>query len=79
MFAKIGKKAELNQTFPPLILKTSNLGKRVAASVGAEEELSHIVWAKKVERLVGDIPDMNNLLVAATQKKLPKLITKLID
>ena len=61
------------------ILKMSDLGKRVAVSVGAEEELSHIIWADKVKRLVGDIPDMNNLLVAATQKKLPKLITKLID
>ena len=56
----------------------SDLGKRVAASVGAEEELSHIVWADKVERLAGDIPDTNNLLVASTWKKLPKPITKLI-
>ena len=60
------------------ILKASDLGKRVAASVGVEEELSHIVWADKVERLVGDIPDMNNLLVASTRKKLPRPVIKLI-
>ena len=59
-------------------LKMSDLGRRVAASVGAEEELSHIVWADKVERLAGDIPDTNNLLVASTRKKLPKPLTKLI-
>ena len=68
------KQALLDKT----ILKMSDLGKRVAANVGAEEELSHIVWANKVERLAGDILDMNNLLVAAMWKKLPKQIMKLI-
>ena len=70
--------AEKQALLDEAILKTSDLGKRVAASVGAEEELSHIVWADKVERLAGDIPDTNNLLVASTRKKLPKPITKLI-
>jgi hypothetical protein len=41
------KQALLDET----ILKPSDLGKRVAASVGAEEELSHVVLADKVERL----------------------------
>ena len=50
-------------------MKPSNLGKRTAASIGAEEELSHVVWADKVERLAGDIPDTNNLLVVVTRKK----------
>ena len=68
------KQALLDET----ILKTSDLGKRVAASVGAEEELSHVVWADKVERLASDIPDTNNLLVVSTRKKLPKSIIKLI-
>ena len=68
------KQALLDET----ILKISDLGRRVAASVGAEEELSHVVWADKVERLAGDIPDTNNLLVASTRKKLPKPLTKLI-
>ena len=62
------KQALLDET----VLKTSDLGKRVAASLGAEEELSHVVWADKVERLAGDIPDTNNLLVTSTRKKLPK-------
>ena len=70
--------AEKQALLDKAILKTSDLGKRVAASVGAEEELSHIVWADKVERLVGDMLDTNNLLVAATWKKLSKPITKLI-
>ena len=68
------KQALLDET----ILKSSDLGKRVAASVGGEEELSHVVWADKVERLAGDIPDTNNLLVVSTRKKLPKAIVKLI-
>ena len=68
------KQALLDET----ILKIGDLGKRVAASAGAEEELSHIVWADKVERLAGDIPDTNNLLVVSTRKKLPKPIVRLI-
>jgi hypothetical protein len=68
------KQALLDET----ILKPSDLGKRVAASVGAEEELSHVVWADKVERLASDIPDTNNLLVASTRKKLPKPLLKLV-
>ena len=68
------KQALLDET----VLKTSDLGKRVAASAGAEEELSHVVWADKVERLAGDIPDTNNLLVASTRKKLPKALLKLV-
>ena len=68
------KQAMLNEA----ILKASDLEKRVAASVGAEEELSHIVWADNVERLVGDIPDTNNLLVASTRKRLPRPVIKII-
>ncbi|KAF8810280.1 hypothetical protein BYT27DRAFT_7092471 [Phlegmacium glaucopus] len=49
-------------------LKPSDLGKRVAASMGAD----------RIERLAGDIPDTNNLLVASTQKKLPKALQKLV-
>jgi len=68
------KQALLDET----VLKMGDLGRRVAASVGAEEELSHVVWADKVERLAEDIPDTNNLLVASTRKKLPKPLVKLI-
>jgi hypothetical protein len=68
------KQALLDET----TLKPSDLGKRVAASVGAEEELSHVVWADKVERLANDIPDTNNLLVASTRKKLPKPLLRLV-
>jgi hypothetical protein len=68
------KQALLDET----TLKIGDLGRRVAASIGAEEELSHVVWADKVERLAGDIPDTNNLLVASIRKKLPKPLIKLI-
>ncbi|KAF8816015.1 hypothetical protein BYT27DRAFT_7078527, partial [Phlegmacium glaucopus] len=59
-------------------LKMTDLGRRVSAGLGAEEELSHIVWADKVEWLAGEIPDTNNLLVASTRKRLPKPLLKLI-
>ena len=68
------KQALLDKT----ILKPSDLGKRTAASIGAEEELSHMVWVDKVERLTGDIPDTNNLLVVTTCRKLPKALIKLV-
>jgi hypothetical protein len=70
--------AEKQAILDEAILKVGDLGRRVAASAGAEEELSHVVWADKVERLAGDIPDTNNLLVASTRKKLPKALIKLI-
>ena len=70
--------AEKQALLDDTILKPSDLGKRVAASVGAEEELSHVVWDDKVERLAGNIPDTNNLLVASTRKKLPKPLLKLV-
>jgi hypothetical protein len=68
------KQALLDET----ILKPSDLGRRVAANLGAEEELSHVVWADRVERMANDIPDTNNLLVASTRKKLPKPLLKLV-
>ena len=70
--------AEKQALLDESVLKMSDLGRRAAASIGAEEELSHVVWADKVERLAGDIPDTNNLLVASTRKKLPKPLVKLI-
>ena len=68
------KQALLDET----VLKPSDLGKRVAVSLGAEEELSHVIWADKVERLARDIPDTNNLLMASMRKKLPKPLLKLV-
>ena len=66
------------QALDKTILKPSDLGKRTAASIEVEEELLHVVWADKVERLAGDIPDTNNLLVMATRKKLLKALLKLV-
>ena len=70
--------AEKQTLLDETVLKAGDLGRRVAASVGAEEELLHVVWADRVERLADDIPDTNNLLVASTRKKLPKLLLKLV-
>ena len=70
--------AEKQTLLDETVLKTGDLGRRVAASIGAEEELSHVVWADRVERLADDIPDTNNLLVASTRKKLPKPLLKLV-
>ena len=69
----VEKQSLLDET----ILKQSDLGKRMAASIGAEE-LLHVVWVDKVERLAGDIPDTNNLLITATRKKLPRALLKLV-
>lgn len=41
--------AEKQTMLDETILTAGDLGRRVAASVGAEEELSHIVWADKVK------------------------------
>ncbi|KAF8815484.1 hypothetical protein BYT27DRAFT_7249147 [Phlegmacium glaucopus] len=70
--------AEKQALLDGTVLKLSNLRRRVVVSTGAEEELSHIVWADKVKRLAADIPDTNNLLVASTHRKLPMPIIKLI-
>lgn len=70
--------AEKQALLDATILKPSDLGKRIAASIGAEEELTHVVWADKVERLAGDIPDTNNLLVSAARKNLPKAISRIV-
>ena len=70
--------AEKQATLDATILKTTDLGKRVAASKGGEEEWTHIVWADKVERLANDIPDVGNLLVPGVRKNLPKPIIKLV-
>ena len=70
--------AEKQTLLDETVLRMSNLGKRVVVSIGAEEELTHIVWADKVKRLVNNIPDTNNLLVASTRKKLPKPLMKLV-
>ena len=60
------KMVEKQTLLDETVLRMSDLGKRVVASIGAKEELTHVVWADKVERLVDNIPDTNNLLVAST-------------
>ena len=72
------KMVEKQTLLDETVLRMSDLGKRVVASIGAKEELTHVVWADKVERLVDNIPDTNNLLVASTWKKLPKPLMKLV-
>ncbi|KAF8808515.1 hypothetical protein BYT27DRAFT_7210764 [Phlegmacium glaucopus] len=75
--------AEKQALLDATVLKLSDLGKRVAASTGAEEEFLHVVWADRVERLAADIPDTNNLLVASTHAvrdvTLEELMEKIED
>jgi len=67
------KQAALGQD----VLEWKKLGQR--EKVDGVEELSHIMWADKVERLAGVIPDDKELLIAATRKAMPVVIWKLVD
>ena len=67
------KQAALGQA----VLEWKKLGQR--EKVDGVEELLHIMWADKVERLAGAIPDDKGLLIAATMKAMPVVIWKLVD
>lgn len=58
------------------ILKPEDIGKRV--TVSGVEELSHIAWADKVERLADAIPDTGGLLISATRGALPPAVKMLL-
>jgi hypothetical protein len=57
-------------------LEEKDLGRKVMAA--GVEEYSHVVWADKVEKLAGEIPDTGNLLVDSIREKLPKGVRKLV-
>ncbi|KAF8064449.1 hypothetical protein FPV67DRAFT_1419770 [Lyophyllum atratum] len=58
------------------VLRAEDIGKRV--TVNGVEELSHIAWADKVERLADAIPDTGGLLISATRGTLPLAVKMLL-
>jgi hypothetical protein len=64
------KQAALEQTR----ISEEEVGKRVTTN--GVEELAHVVWADKIERLAAAIPDANGLLVNTIRKSMPKVLQK---
>jgi hypothetical protein len=65
------KQAALEQT----AISEEELGKRVTTN--GVEELAHVVWADKIERLAAAIPDANGLLINTVRKSMPKVLQKI--
>ena len=64
------KQAALEQTR----ISEEEVGKRVTTN--GVEELVHVIWADKVERLAAAIPDANGLLINTIRKSMPKALQK---
>ena len=64
------KQAALEQTR----ISEEEVGKRVTTN--GVEELAHVVWADKVERLAAAIPDANGLLINTIRKSMLKALQK---
>jgi hypothetical protein len=64
------KQAALEQTR----ISEEEVGKRVTTN--GVEELAHVVWADKIERLAAAIPDANGLLISTIRKSMPKVLQK---
>jgi hypothetical protein len=64
------KQATLEQTR----ISEEEVGKQVM--MNGVEELAHVVWADKVERLAAAIPDANGLLINTVHKSMPKVLQK---
>ena len=50
------------------------IGTRV--KIRGVEELAHVIWADKIERLAAAIPDTNGLLIGNIRKTMPKILQK---
>lgn len=64
------KQAALEQTR----ISEEEVGKRTTTN--GVEELAHVVWADKIERLAAAIPDANGLLISTVRKSMPKVLQK---
>jgi hypothetical protein len=62
------KQAELKGT----LITEEEVGKRVKKN--GVEELAHVAWANKVERLAAAVPDTSSLLIANMRKHMPKVL-----
>jgi hypothetical protein len=49
---------------------------RKRITMNSMEELAHVVWADKIERLTASIPDVNSLLISTVHKSMPKVLQK---
>ncbi|KAF5367849.1 hypothetical protein D9615_010567 [Tricholomella constricta] len=58
------------------ILNTKDIGKRVTTN--GVDELAHIAWADKVEKLANAIPDRDGLLINSTRQALPAAVRSLL-
>jgi hypothetical protein len=57
-------------------LKVEDIGKRVEH--GGVEAFGHVVWARKVARIAGDIPDPSGLFIGVVVEKLPLIMQDLL-
>ncbi|KAJ7302878.1 hypothetical protein DFH08DRAFT_826203 [Mycena albidolilacea] len=57
-------------------LKAEDIGKRVEN--GGVEAFSHFVWAHKVARIAGNIPDPSRLFIGVVVEKLPLIMQDLL-
>jgi hypothetical protein len=64
------KQAALEQTR----ISEEEVGKRVKTN--GVDELAHVVWADKIERLAAAIPDTNGLLISTVRKSMPRVLQK---
>jgi hypothetical protein len=65
------KQAELEGT----LITEEEVGKRVKKN--GVEELAHVAWANKVERLATAVPDTSSLLIGNVRKRMPKVLQKI--
>ncbi|KAJ7209932.1 hypothetical protein C8J57DRAFT_1540123 [Mycena rebaudengoi] len=57
-------------------LKPEDIGKRV--NHGGAEEFAHVVWARKLVRIAGDIPDAGGLFIGVVLQKAPLVMQELL-
>ncbi|KAF5386720.1 hypothetical protein D9615_002120 [Tricholomella constricta] len=58
------------------ILKPGDVGKRITTN--GVDELSHVAWADKVEKLANAIPDRDGLLINTTRQALPSAVRSML-
>ncbi|KAG5637491.1 hypothetical protein DXG03_004430, partial [Asterophora parasitica] len=74
--AAVKTKEEKMMMLEAATLKPGDIGKQVA--VNGVDELSHVAWADKVQKLMGAIHDRNRLLINSTCQALPVAIKSLL-
>ncbi|KAJ7767442.1 hypothetical protein DFH07DRAFT_769549 [Mycena maculata] len=57
-------------------LKVKDIGKRVKD--GGVEDFGHVVWARKLQRIAADIPDVGGLFIGVVVEKMPLMMQDLL-